>query len=398
MYRQAPTLVSPRASSPPDSVKLPMCPTHSGMCDRPRTRDLAGGFRRKASVVLATFGLAVVSACGGQATPQSAPTLMPGQSADELVSQAKTEGQVDWYTVFTDANSAPIIEAFNKDYPEIKVSTLRLSAAQLSSRIATEQRGGQYSADVVSLNATNMGQLRQAGNLQPYDPPDLPALPEGLSLPEGFQGVAYINSTVIAYNPSLLQRKGLQPPTSWEDLTRPEWKGQFSIDPDAVGWYDSLIAGMGHEKALALVTALGKNSPRLTPNRTQQLTEMQAGEVIVAATAYGPASAVFAKKDPTRTAFVNPKPLPAVLTLSSLAKDAPHPAAAKLFLGWLLSKDGQTAIVENAGKISIRNDVQNNTAIWDPKEWPPAWADMNSAPEAYNKMVDEFTEAMQPNR
>ena len=51
-------------------------------------------------------------------------------------------------------------------------------------------------------------------------------------------------TTVVAYNPQIVQQKGLPVPTSWQDLTKPQWKGQFSIDPGAVNWYDSLIAAI----------------------------------------------------------------------------------------------------------------------------------------------------------
>jgi iron(III) transport system substrate-binding protein len=360
----------------------------------PRARRPRPARRRVVIAALAALGLVVLTACEGGAAAPAADVVAPPQSAAELTGDAQKEGQVDWYTVFTEANTMPIIAAFQKEYPRIKVTTLRLSAGQLSSRILTEQQGGQFSADVVSGNATYLSQLQGAGALQAYDPPDVPPLPAGLPLPDGYRGVVYINTTVIAYNPTALKAKGMAPPTSWEDLTKPEWKGQFSVDPESVDWYDSLIASMGHDKALALVKALGDNSPRITPNHTQQLTEMQAGETLVSATAYGPAAADFVGKDATRTAFVNPNPLPAVLTLSSLAKNAPHPSAAKLFQGWLLGKEGQSTIVTGAGKISIRSDVANDPTLWAPPTWAPAWADPTQSSDDYNKMLAEFTDAM----
>lgn len=365
-----------------------------------RRRGFDKACTRRSIASMAAVGalaLAALTACGGDGgSPAGAAEIWPAETPESLVEAAKKEGEVDWYTVFTEENSAPIVEAFSKAYPGIKVSTLRLSANQLASRIMTEQRGGKFSADVVSGNATYLGQLQKAGAMQGYDIPGLPEAPEGLNLPEGHKGIVYINTTVIAYNPQRLKEEGLEAPTSWEDLTKPEWKGKFSIDPESVDWYDSLVSGMGHEKALELVTALGKNSPRITPNHTQQLTEMQAGETVASATAYGPASASFAEEDPERTAFVNPDPLPAVLTLSGLAKEPPHPAAAKLFLDWLLSPEGQLAVVDGAGKISVREDVENSPKLWNPSTWEPAWADPARDPADYDELTTEFEEAVNP--
>jgi len=91
---------------------------------------------------------------------------------------------------------------FNKIYPNVKVNALRLSADQIPARIITEQRGHQYSADVVSGDSPQIAQLLQAGVLQPYTPKDLPPLPSGLSMPTGYEGIVYLVTTVIAYNPN----------------------------------------------------------------------------------------------------------------------------------------------------------------------------------------------------
>src|SRR5258705_213275 len=98
---------------------------------------------------------------------------------------------------------------------------------------------------------------RYAGVLQHYTPKDIPPLQSGLSMPTGYEGIVYLVTTVIAYNPTVVKQKNLPVPTSWEDLTKPAWKGRFSIDPGAVNWYDSLIKGMGHDQALALLKSLG---------------------------------------------------------------------------------------------------------------------------------------------
>lgn len=349
-------------------------------------------------LALTVIGTLSLSACGGNDAPaadaEAGAEIWPAKSLEELAPLAAEEGTLNWYTVFTDANSGPIIEAFNKEYPDIEVSTIRLSADKLAARILTEQRGGEYGADVVSGNATYISQLEKAGALQGFELADPPELPGGLELPKGFQGVAYINTSVIAYNPIEAEAEGLTPPTSWEDFTKPEWKGRFSVDPESVDWYDGLIEDMGREKALELVTAIGGNSPRITPNHSQQLTDLQAGSTVAAVAAYGPASAKFAADDPGRIEFVNTDPLPAVLTLTNLAVQAPHPNAAMLFQNWLTSAPGQQVVVKGAGKISVRDDADNNPELWDTKEWAPAWADPSMDPEEYNELTAEFAEAV----
>jgi iron(III) transport system substrate-binding protein len=66
--------------------------------------------------------------------------------------------------------------------------------------------------------------------------------------------------------------------------------------------------------------------------------------------------------------FVNPDPVLVSLNPVGLAKNAPHPNAARLLIDWLTSKEGQTYLVQRGdGEISSRTDVKNNPAIWDGK-------------------------------
>ncbi|HEY7046815.1 MAG TPA: extracellular solute-binding protein [Jatrophihabitantaceae bacterium] len=349
---------------------------------------------------MAAVGLAVtLAACGsssgapGGKAPQKS-TSLDALSPDQLAAQAASEHSLTWYTTFADDDVQPIVAAFNKKYPNVKVNPLRLSADKIPPRIITEQRGGKYNADVVSGDSPQVAQLLQAGSLQPYTPKDIAPLPSGLDLPAGYEGVVYIVTTSIAYNPTIVKQKGLPVPTSWEDLTKPQWKGQFSIDPGAVNWYDSLVKEMGHDKALALLKGLGDNKPVFVESHTQALTQVQAGEPAGAATAYGYKASSLKKKTPNAVEFVNTNPLPASLTLIDVVKNAPHPAAARLFEDWMVSKDGQAAVVSITNHTSIRNDVDNDPKVWDESKWPPAWGEPNLSSAQYNQELDEMKNAL----
>ena len=185
----------------------------------------------------------------------------------------------------------------------------------------------------------------------------------------------YVVTTVVAYNPDIVRSKGLPAPTGWEDLTKPAWKGQFSIDPGAVNWYDSLVNGMGHDAALKLLQGLGANKPVFVESHTQALTQVQAGEPAGAATAYGYKASSLKKKNAKTVEFVNSAQLPASLTLIDVVKNAPHPAAARLFEDWMVSQEGQQAVVDVTNHTSIRPDVKNDTAVW---AWVPGRRSVSS--------------------
>jgi iron(III) transport system substrate-binding protein len=337
---------------------------------------------------------AAPSGGGSSAAPGSA-AASGGADAQmqQLATAAKAEGSLNWYTTFSDKQLQPFIAAFNKVYPDIKVNALRLSADQIPARIGTEQKGGKFNADVVSGDSPQVAQLLQAGELQPYTPPDLPPAPAGLKLPDGYQTIVYTVTTVIAYNPAQVKAKGLTPPTSWQDLTKPEWKGQFSVDDGAVNWYESMVAQLGHDKALQLITDLGNNSPRLVSSHTQALTQVESGEPVATAMAYGYLASADQKKSPGSIAFVNMNPLPSSLNLVDLVKKAPHPNAAKLFIAWIVSQDGQQTVVDVTNHTSTRTDVKNDANVWDPSKWPPVWGDPNLPADTYNSYVKEMKTA-----
>ena len=354
---------------------------------------------RSLAPVLGVALAMTLAACGsssGKAGTSSSPSAgqTSTQSTAELAAAAAKEGSLTWYTTFTDADVQPMVAAFNKAYPDVKVNALRLSADKIPPRVLTEQKGGKYNADVVSGDSPQVAQLLQAGALQPYDATDESPLPAALELPDGYRSVVYAVTTVIAYNPTALKQKGLTAPTSWEDLTKPEWKGQFAIDPGAVNWYDSLVTAMGHDAVLKLLTALGNNSPRLVQSATLGLTQVQSGEPIAAATAYGYKASSLKAKTPESVEFVNGNPLPSTLSLIDVVKNAPHPNAAKLFVDWMVSQPGQQAVIDVTNHTSLRADVKNDPTVWDPTKWAPTWGHPNLPSATYNTYVQEMKTAL----
>jgi iron(III) transport system substrate-binding protein len=287
-----------------------------------------------------------------------------------------------------------MVAAFNKVYPKIKVNALRLSADQLPPRVITEQRGNEFNADVVSGDAPQVDQLINANALQPYCPTDQQPLPAGQTMPKGYCGNVYVVTTVIVYNPGQLSKLHLQPPATFEDLTQPQWKGHFSMDPSAVNLYEGLINTMGHDKALALLRKLGANQPKLVESHTLALTQVEAGEPAASASAYGYKAASEMRKNAGKVSFVNPNPLPTSFTPIDVARNAPHPAAAALFINWITSQQGQQAVIDTTNHTSLRTDVKNDTSVWNPTKWAPAWGSASLSADKYNQYASEMKSAL----
>jgi iron(III) transport system substrate-binding protein len=359
-------------------------------------RKLRRSPRRALGALAGTLLLAGLSACAGGASATAVATRPQApRSPAQLLPEARKEGSVVWYTTFADDDVNEMIAAFGKAYPGVHVKALRLSADQLPTRLVTEQRGGKYSADVISADCEPVYQLIKVGTLAPYPAPQKMALPPQLrGLPAGYRNVVYVLTSAIAYNPEAVRKAGLQPPTSLRDLTKPQWRGRFSIDPSAINWYESLVSSMGRAKALQLVKELGDNEPQLVESHTQSLTQVQSGEPLATVNAYGYKASALAKKTPGRMAFSNTDPLPSAAALAEEAANAPHPAAARLFLDWIMSPEGQRTVVDVTNHTALGAVADNDRTVWNPAKWHPAWSLPVITADTYNAYLTEYQKAL----
>jgi len=286
-------------------------------------------------------------------------------SAD-VTAAAKREGVVVWYTSVDTKTLPGIVQRFDSTHPGIKLQTLQITSNLIPARILVEQRGHQYSADVCNGDIVPMSQLAEAGALQPFHPAEAGKFVKGAVDPKGFWTSLYSDTTVIAWNPKKLQADGLRPPTSLADLTKPEWAGKIGIDSTAYNWYQGMVET--DPNAQELIKKLVANKPFLTQGHTNTVTQLEAGEFDVTPTAYG-YMADLEHRGGRPVDYLIPKPLFVGLGPVGLVANAPHPNAARVFIDWLLSPDGQQTIVDVSGRPSARVDVKNNPNVFNPR-WP----------------------------
>jgi iron(III) transport system substrate-binding protein len=243
-----------------------------------RQRRKARGARRAA---LALTGLVLplgLAACGNSDDGGDGAADLNSASVQSLYDQAKDEGELTIYTPLNEDAMTQIAAAFNKTYPGIKVNAVTLNVDDLVARMNTEQRGGKYVPDVITEDGIHTSQLISIDALEPYTPQTMPPLPSNVTdVPKGYQSVAFVTTRAVAFNPKTLKAKGIPTPASLEDLTKPVWKGNFSMTPHGADLYTSLIAEMGEDKAKDLLDRLGANKPRLVESNSQAITQVQAG-------------------------------------------------------------------------------------------------------------------------
>jgi len=245
-------------------------------------------------------------------------------AADERLEQARREGEVIWYTAMNVPDAEALKKPFLARYPFLALTVLRAPGEKVRTRILTEARAGRHAWDVVSFNLLDIDALNREGLLAPSS-----------------TAAIYVRQYVIGYNTRLVKPE--QAPRSWEDLLTPQRRAKLAIDESDVEWYAAMLDYWGRDQALAYMRALARQQPQQRRGH-QLLTRLLAAGDFPLALVHA-AEIDKERQDGAPVDWV--KTLDPVITSPSeaaIAAKAPHPAAARLFVDFLLSDEGQRAI------------------------------------------------------
>ena len=258
--------------------------------------------------------------------------------AGERVEQARAEGGVTWYTAMNVPDVEAVKKRFAQRYPFLSVATVRATGEKVRTRILTEARANRFTWDVVSFNLLDMDALNR----------------EGLLAADASPATIYVRQYVIGYNTRLV--KAADAPKGWADLLQPQWAGKLALDESDVEWYAAMLDYWGRDKALAYMRALSKQRPQQRRGHHLLTRLLVAGEF--------PLALVHANEVDKEKADGAPvewvRGLDPVITSPSqvgISAKAPHPAAARVLVDFLLSKEGQLAI-QNTGRVRARTELK----------------------------------------
>jgi iron(III) transport system substrate-binding protein len=302
----------------------------------------------------------------------------------ELIEAARKEGKLVFYTAnFTEVEQE-VIKAFNKRFPFVRVEMVRAPGGQLITRVKTEAAAGKLSADVIDHSDRGL-MLEMADLFQDYAPPNAADyLPEVLVSPK-----LWPRNTIgwsIAYNKELVKN----PPKSWQDLTKPEYGngmiGQVIAPSGGTTWtrilFERQVLGEDYWAKQA------QTKPVLYPSGAPASDALVRGEVSIAPLLY---NIVWTKKrdGAPLEIFFPPEGVPVNPYASGIPKTAANPNAAKLFLNWCLSAEGQTFMIKELGNLTSLKNPPVYPEGYDPKVvkvWVP---DMKDDPKR-NAWVEEW--------
>ena len=298
------------------------------------------------------------NSCGAERTAGEVLQRYSGLSAEErnraIEAGAKREGSVSFYGTMSVRDAQVLIEKFHQQYPYLKVQHIRLGASPIVSRILSEHRGGRRDVDVVGVTGPGAQVLIENGLVDPYFSSERAAIRPGFISSKGLWAAVELYLVVAGYNTRLVSATDV--PKSYRDLLDKKWTNSISLDQTDQDWFNVLANDWGENVAAEYLANLMKLNPKLQRGRELRAQMVAAGEFFIGATLYDyRVRNLRAQGAPINSvAFAPIMAFPNVLLL---ARNAPNPHAAALFIDWLLSETGQKLIESELGRDPTRKGL-----------------------------------------
>lgn len=279
--------------------------------------------------------------------------LLYGASDYKIIEAAKGERELTLWTTSDLRQVNTIVEGFERKYQFLKVKLYRTGTSPLHNKIITEALAGKHSWDV-SNSILQTHHLIERKLVAKYKSPETSMLldPE-MADKEGYWTAIYVVPFVLGFNTNLV--KATDVPKTYEDLLSSRWKGKkISIDNEGYELLQGLSIAWGKERALAFLKKLAAQDPVSRRGNSLRVELTVAGEFPVAIAMASPIQLATSKGAPIN--WVPLEPVPVTSMAIMLAEHAPHPNAGKLYIDFVLSREGQE-ILRSQQRIPVRKDV-----------------------------------------
>ncbi len=268
-------------------------------------------------------------------------------------SAAGAEQKLFVYTSMKESMIGDLKTAFVKKHPDVKVDFQSAGAGKLMAKIAAERESGKIMADVLwTSEVPDFYQLKAQGILLPYIPQDIKAILNPLPDYDGSFTAVRLGTLGIAYNTRLIK----EAPKTWADLQKPAFKGAYGIaNPALSGTAYMSVAVLSRAFGWPYFEALRANGAKMGKGSGQVVDDTASGDLVASlAVDY----ITLDKVDKGATlALVFPPEMLVIPSPIAIFRNSPNVEAAKKFVDFVLSKDGQV-IIANEGTLPVRADVK----------------------------------------
>lgn len=227
----------------------------------------------------------------------------------------------------------------------IKVEAVRMSSGEIVGRIKAEKENPKASV-WFGGPADGFIQAQKDGLLEKYVSPNAKDIPDQFKDKDGYWTGIYKGYLGIVANQKLLKEKGAQLPTSWEDLLKPEFKGQIVVsNPGSSGtaytYLATMVQIMGEEKAMDYMKKLNGQVKSYQKSGTAPGRMVGQGEAMVGITFLH--DAIKYREEGMKDIVITAPKEGTGYEIGGvgLIKGGPNQEAAKKFVDWCLTKKAQ---------------------------------------------------------
>jgi iron(III) transport system substrate-binding protein len=285
-----------------------------------------------------------------------------------------TGGVVTVYSTTDTAIFDPVIADFRKLHPDINLNYVELDAQPLFDRFLHETESREPTADIVLSSAMDLQvKLVNDGLAQKHRSENSDALPPWAKWRNEIFGLTF-EPVVMVANPALFSDRTV--PRTRFDLvlalrSNPAfWRGRigtYDIAKSSVGY---LLAAQDVRQSSefgALVEAMGEAKVRTYQNVSVLIDDIEAGKVALGYNVLGSyAQRRVAQGANIKIIFPEDYTL-AIVRAAFVAKDAPNPEGAHVFLEYLMSIRGQRILTTRSYLAAVREEVRGPNATLDIK-------------------------------
>ena len=277
-----------------------------------------------------------------------------------LGAAAAQEKTVVLYTSLAPTESGPLAQAFGKK-TGIKVELWRALSENVVQRALTEARAKRYAVDVIETNGPEMEMLAREQLFAEVKSPYLGDL-LAAAIPKHHQWVPdRLNFFVVAFNTTKVRREEI--PANYRGFLDPKWKGRLGLEATDTEWMASLVKMWGERDGMAFFRSLADMHPDVRKGHVLLAELIAAGEIPVGLTVYNSNAESF-KRRGAPIDWIPVQPVVARPQGIGVSRNAPHAEAARAFVDFVLSPEGQQ-LYESMGRVPVSTKVRTHMNRFD---------------------------------
>lgn len=299
---------------------------------------------------------------GGLSYMLATPLLLMGCAGSDA-SRADAEPSLVIYSSTDRAQFDEVTSAFHKIYPKIVIRYESLSASDVYERARKDVDSGKPAVDLVINSAMDLQiKLVNDGYAQTYSSPEGRTLP-GWAIWKNQAYAVTSEPIVVGYNKRLVALADL--PHDHDELASLLHR-RADVFRGRVGMYDPKASPTGFlyitedlhidRDNWDLVASIGLSNPQLYISTARMIDDVSSGKLLLAYNLIGSYAQDRARRDPNFGVLIPKDYVLVGSRVALIARDAPHAHAARAFLDFMLSRDGQSILARH-GMIPLRNDV-----------------------------------------